>query len=154
VSPEPPARKSFASSLADNAATRILGITIFGAIIGLVCAFLALMFVDLVDYLSEMLRSSPVSRQGSNRGIGDFPVWIAITVPAIGGLITGLIIRFATASHKPQGPPDVIRATQARRGVMSLKEGLASTLRRKAPLVWAAGSQPRLRPHSMRPLPD
>ncbi len=111
------------ATIVDGTAWRILGITVFGALIGLVCAFLALVFVDIVEFLGKLLKSSPEARRGEFK----IPIWIALGVPIAGGLLTGLLIRFATTLKKAQGPPDVIRATQARRGVMDLREGLVST---------------------------
>lgn len=117
----PPA--SIQAKLIDSTAWRIFGITVFGALIGLVCAFLALMFVDFVEYLSHLLKSSPETRANG----ASVSLWFALGIPIAGGLVSGLLIHFGSKSKKPQGPPDVIRATQARRGVMNLREGLVST---------------------------
>lgn len=105
----------------NNAVSRILGITLFGVVIGIVASLAALLFVATIEFVSAQLASTP--NLSSSRTL-----LLIIATPAVGGLITGLLIQYLLPDARPHGPPDLIRAAQAQRGQMSVRHGLVSSL--------------------------
>lgn len=92
--------------------------------VGTVAAFAADGFVYAVIWLNDQFWISPRSRMMA----GDWPWLMAATiaVPAVGGLLVGLITRYAIPGQRPQGPPDVIEAAQRGHGHVPLRGGLAT----------------------------
>lgn len=105
---------------------RLLAVTVFAATIGTVAAGAALLFVEALDYLNDLFLISSRSRM---MAADPFKVTLfTIITPAVGGLIVGLIVQFLIREQSPEGPPDVIRATQARLGRMRIRSGFLSTI--------------------------
>lgn len=51
------------------------------------------------------------------------PFWVILLVPAFGGLLVGLIVRYMMPDQRPQGVADVMEASAFRRGRMSKRAG-------------------------------
>jgi CIC family chloride channel protein len=104
---------------------QIIAISLAGLIVGLVTAFATAGFVELVHYLNEQLFISASSR--ANVPTGELAM-ITIGVLTIGGLIVGLLLRYAVSSKTPLGPADTIFALQLHERLPAPGSGLASTL--------------------------
>lgn len=92
--------------------------------VGTVAALAADSFVSAIVWLNDRFWISPRSRMMA----GDWPWLMAATiaVPAVGGLLVGLLTRYLMPDRRPQGPPDVIEAAQRGHGHVPLKGGLAT----------------------------
>ena len=107
-----------------SAARGAMAVIALGLGVGTVAAFAADAFVWTIIWLNDSFWISPRSRMMA----GDRP-WLAaatIAVPATGGLLVGLLMRYAMPGRRPQGPPDVIEAAQRGHGHVPLRGGLAS----------------------------
>ncbi|GGX77290.1 chloride channel protein [Litchfieldella qijiaojingensis] len=104
---------------------RFLGLVIFGALIGIMAALCAVGFVAAVLWLNDILLISPRSRMMfAHPGI---LVATTIAVPAVGGVIVGLLHR-QIPEHRPHTPADVIAAVQTRHGRLPARAGTLSAL--------------------------
>ncbi len=105
--------------------SRIVFILVFGCVVGAVSSLASIGFITVIDWLNDILLVSPRSRMIA----GDSPwvVFATIAVPAIGGLIVGIIVLFI-ADKRPHGPPDIIRAAQGFGGDVPLKSGVLTAL--------------------------
>jgi len=56
------------------------------------------------------------------------PWWQIVTVPTVGGLIVGLLVRWLMPNKRPEGVADVIEASVLRGGTMSPRVGFAAAL--------------------------
>lgn len=92
---------------------------------GALASLAAIGFVELVAVLNEWLLISPRSRFMAD----DARLLLAATVcvPAIGGLIVGLLHRLIP-ERRSHGPPDVIRAVQGLDGRIPARSGFLSAL--------------------------
>ena len=61
-------------------------------------------------------------------GAADMPWYLLIAVPALGGLIVGLILHRFTADGRVRAVADVIEGAALQRGRVEIREGLASAL--------------------------
>ena len=106
-------------------AARIAWTAALGTVVGALASLAAIGFVDLVALLNEWLLISPRSRfMAEDTG------WLAlatICVPALGGLIVGVVHRYVP-ERRPHGPPDVIRAVQGLDGRIPPRAGFLSAL--------------------------
>ena len=104
---------------------RLVYITLLGVVVGCSVALLAVLFVDLVIWLNDLLVLSPRARI-----LFAHQEWInAITVlvPALGGVIVGFIVRGLPAK-RPYNVPDAIQASQTLDGAMPVKPGILSSI--------------------------
>lgn len=102
-------------------------LALLGTVIGGVVSLLAIGFVESVLWLNDRLLVSPRTRIQHEEN----PFLVAaatVLVPAIGGLVVGLILRYLVAERRPLGPPDTILAVQTRSAPPSVRSGLLSTL--------------------------
>ncbi len=108
-------------------AYRIVVLTILSAIIGVLVSICTIGFVESVFFLNDLLLvSSKIRFQ-----YGDSPVLLSaatVLVPALGGLIVGLLFKFWSESRRNLGPADSIHAVQFRTVPATAKDGLISTL--------------------------
>ena len=108
-----------------SSVVRIVWITVLGVVVGLLASLAAILFVYLIDVLNEWLLISPRSRI-----LFDHPRWLAvatIAVPALGGLVVGLLHRYIPEG-RAHGPPDIVQAVQGMGGKVPLRSGLLSAL--------------------------
>ena len=105
-----------------NMLSRIVRVLVFGIVVGAVTSLLAIGFVEAIKWLNDALFVTAQSRQGippqSNWS------WFLFVLPAIGGLIAGLLI-LLIPDQRPHNPADVIEAAQSGKGV-SAKTGLVT----------------------------
>ncbi len=105
---------------------RLLAVTVFAATIGGVSSAAALLFVQSLDYLNDLFLISSRSRMMESNSIK--VMLFTVAVPAVGGLVVGLIVQFLIRTQTPEGAAEVIRATQARQGSMPVWAGFLSSL--------------------------
>jgi CIC family chloride channel protein len=120
-----------------TAATRWLGnagllvqravfVGVFGLVVGGLASLAATGFVWVVDQLNDAFWVSPRSRMMA----GDWrwlPI-LTVAVPAVGGLLVGLIKKFLVPGGRAHGPPDVIEAAQTGHGVVRVRDGAPAAL--------------------------
>lgn len=102
-------------------------LSLLGTVIGVVVSLCAIGFVEGVVWLNEQLLVSPRTRIQ----YGQRPVLVTsatVLVPALGGLIVGLIVTYLVPEKRPLGPPDTILVVHTRRAPPSIRSGLLSTL--------------------------
>jgi len=103
----------------------MVSISLVGLMIGLTTAFATIGFVELIQYLNDILYVSASSRAG----IEDGRLWlITIASLTIGGLVVGLIMRYGVDQHEPTGPQDTIYAVQLHERLPSPVSGVSSTI--------------------------
>lgn len=104
---------------------RMAAISLVGLISGLITAFATIGFVELVQYLNQVLYVSAASRAE----IGGGRLWlITASVLTIGGLIVGLTMRYGVAGGQQTGPADTIYAVQLHEKLPSPITGVSSTM--------------------------
>ncbi|NBB70324.1 MAG: chloride ion channel [Alphaproteobacteria bacterium] len=107
-------------------AYRIGLVSVVGLGVGGVAALAAIAFVDAVLWLNEALLVSAYARAQYDA----HPRLLnaaTVLVPALGGLVVGLIVRRWVRERRGLGPPDAILIAQTRQPPPTLKSGLAST---------------------------
>jgi CIC family chloride channel protein len=111
--------------LAQQRILQLFKVAFLGVLVGVVAALLANVFVAGIGWLNDVLLISPRSRmmQPDTRWI----VFATLAVPALGGLIVGLLHR-SIAEGRAHGPAEVIAAVQTRRGRLPVKPALLSGL--------------------------
>ena len=110
---------------APDAVMRIVSIAALGAVAGTLASLAAVLFVELVAALNDWLLISPRSRIMADDA--RWPLLATVCVPALGGLVVGLLHRYIP-ERRPHGPPDVIRAVQGLGGRIAPRSGLLSAL--------------------------
>ncbi|TNF86748.1 MAG: CBS domain-containing protein [Gammaproteobacteria bacterium] len=104
---------------------RMAAISLVGLVVGLISAFATIGFVELVNFLNDLLYVSAPSRSGLDSG----KLWLTtIGVLSIGGLIVGLILQFGAEKGVQTGPADTIYALQLQEKLPSPASGVASTV--------------------------
>jgi len=106
---------------------RIVVLALLGTVIGGVVSLCAIGFVECVIWLNEQLLVSPRARIQHEES-PNVVAAATILVPAIGGLVVGLILHFLVPEKRPLGPPDTILSVQTRTSPASVRSGLLSTL--------------------------
>lgn len=105
---------------------RIIALTLMALTLGSLASLAAIAFIEVIDWLSDLLLISPRSRiQFQHPALLSLAT---VLVPTLGGLITGLLIQKFSAEKRPLGPPDAIRAVQLRTPLPSFRSGAVSTL--------------------------
>ena len=108
-----------------NTASRIALIALLGLVVGVITSLAAIGFVELVFALNDRLLIAPRSRFM----VDDSRLLLLATVcvPALGGLIVGVLHRFIP-ERRPHGPPDIIRSVQAMDGRIPARSGFLSAV--------------------------
>ena len=108
-----------------NTAARIASIAVLGLVVGVLTSLAAVAFVELVLLLNEWLLIAPRSRFM----VADTRLLLLATVcvPALGGLVVGLLHRFIP-ERRSHGPPDIIRSVQTMDGRIPTRSGFLSAL--------------------------
>ncbi len=97
-----------------------------GTVIGTIVSLCTIGFVDSILWLNEVLIIAPSVRIQYE----ETPLLLTsltILVPAIGGLIVGLIFKFFSTSKRNLGPADSLIIVQLRKSTVSIKDGIVST---------------------------
>jgi CIC family chloride channel protein len=99
---------------------RTTKVTLLGIVCGCVVALIAVGFVYAVIWLNDILLISPRSRMLA--GNGGLLTIMTLAVPALGGLVAGLLCQ-GIAERRPHGPADAIQSAQSLVGAMPVKSG-------------------------------
>lgn len=104
--------------------SRIARVLVFGVVLGSVAWLFAIGFVDAIKWLNDALFVTARSRDGiaPESGLSMF----LFMLPAIGGLIAGLLITLVP-DKRPHNPADVIEAAQSGKGVSARAGWLTAT---------------------------
>lgn len=103
---------------------RITLIAIFGIVTGIIASLASVLFVEIVDYLSNLFFTSETP-DGSP--IFSWAVISVILVPALGGLAVGLLCNW-NSEKRPLTLVDTIKTTQTMEYVSPLKSGLTTAM--------------------------
>ena len=109
-----------------SALYRIVALALLGTLIGVIVSLLAIGFIEAVQWLNDRLLVSPRTRIQFEQN----PLLVSaatVLVPALGGLIVGLIITRLVDEKRPLGPPDTVLMVQTPARPPSLKGGIASS---------------------------
>jgi CIC family chloride channel protein len=104
---------------------RIVLIATFGILTGVVASLAAILFVAMVELCNSLFWVTGQSRQDATAQSWFFLA--AILVPAVGGLITGLLCH-STSEKRPLTLADTIRSAQTMKFSSPLKNGLTTAL--------------------------
>ena len=110
-----------------NSAYRILVVSLLGIAIGTAASLSAIAFVDTVLWLNQRFLVSPYARIQFEQQprLVDLAT---VLVPAVGGLLVGIVVRWLVKEHRGLGPPDSIIAVQTRKAPPTVASGAGSTL--------------------------
>ena len=106
---------------------RIVVLAVLGSVIGLVVALLALVFLEAISWLNNLLLISPSERFKYVDNLKALNI-ATVLVPTLGGLVVGLVLRYLVDARRPLGPPDTILMVQTHTSGESVRSGLMSTL--------------------------
>jgi CIC family chloride channel protein len=110
-----------------RSAARIAAVSAVGLAVGSLASLAAIAFVDAILWLNDLLLVSAYARveyEGRPLLLGA----ARLAVPALGGLVVGLIVQRLVDERRGLGPPDAILVAQTRQPPPSPRSGLASTL--------------------------
>lgn len=103
-----------------------LVITLLAVLIGAGVGYLAILFLELIDLIQTYMLG--ISGAWLVDYITHMPAWRVILIPAVGGLLVGLLLHHLMPGGKPKGPADVIAACEVHGGHISMREGVLATL--------------------------
>ncbi len=108
-------------------AQRMLILTLCALGIGGAASLAAIALIEAVEWLNRVLLIAPRARvQYEDAGI--IVPLATVCVPAIGGLIVALMLRYLSPLGRPLGPPAVIKSVQFETPLPDLRSGVTSTL--------------------------
>ncbi len=110
-----------------SAAYRIAVVSVLGVAVGAAASLAAIAFVDAVFWLNRLLLVAPYTRIQYEQYPG-LVTAATVAVPAVGGLLVGLLVRNLVAEGRGLGPPDAILAAQTGGRGPGLRSGAGSTL--------------------------
>ncbi|QSP95598.1 chloride channel protein [Marinobacter salinisoli] len=106
---------------------RIAVVTLVAIAVGIASSLAAIAFVEAIHWLNDRLLISPYARVQTDNQPGLVAI-ATLMVPALGGLLVGLITRFLIRERRGLAPPDAILAAQTDGPTPGFRSGLASTL--------------------------
>jgi len=89
--------------------TQIVRLSIVAAILGVLCAFVAVLLIKSIGFITNVSfyhRISFVFTSPTNNHLG----WWVVLIPAFGGLMIGLIARYGSEKIRGHGIPEAIEA--------------------------------------------
>ena len=102
-----------------------------GSIVGILCGFGAVLFHNAIHLIKKTFFDLPAHYWGLETLI-DVHTWystiILILIPAIGGLLVGLMAHYFVSAKKGEGIPNVIDAVASRGGIIKGSVGFLKTL--------------------------
>jgi CIC family chloride channel protein len=108
-------------------AQRMLILTLCALGIGAAASLAAIALIEAVEWLNRVLLIAPRARVQYEDARIIVPL-ATVCVPAIGGLIVALMLRYLSPLGRPLGPPAVIQSVQFETPLPDLRSGLTSTL--------------------------
>lgn len=104
---------------------RMTVLAALGLVVGTVSSFATIGFVELVQWLNQLLYISSESRNQLEPGK---LALVTISVLSFGGLIVGIILHYGVKDRRPLGPTDAIYAVQLRERLPTPIAGILSTI--------------------------
>jgi CIC family chloride channel protein len=95
-------------------------------VVGIVAAFGAVVFREMISFVQAGAFGSPTEHLASLAA--SLPSWHLVLAPALAGLVVGLFVQFALRDRRPLSVPEVIEASAIHGGRMTLRDGLFSAL--------------------------
>ena len=102
----------------------VVAIAILGLAIGAVTSLAAMLFVDVVALLNDLLFVSPASRREVQHPV--LLIFVTVLVPTVAGLVVGALHQFIP-ERRAHAPADIVRAVQGFEGHIPARSGLLST---------------------------
>ena len=105
----------------------ILSLAGLGCAIGIVVSILAIGFLEGIAWMNTEFLIAPHARIQ----LATEPVLLnfaTVLVPAAGGLVVGIMVRYFVSVRRPLGPPDTILVVQTRGTPQPFRSGVMSTL--------------------------
>ncbi|MDX1458556.1 MAG: chloride channel protein [Marinobacter sp.] len=112
---------------AQQAAYRIMVVSVVAVVVGTVASLAAIGFVEALHVLNDRLLISPYARIQMDHQ----PLWVmaaTVLVPALGGLLVGIIVRWGVDERRGLTPADAILVVQTRQAPPRLRSGLVSSM--------------------------
>jgi H+/Cl- antiporter ClcA len=110
-----------------TAEVRLLWIAALAVVIGALCAFVALVLLRLINFFTNLFFFQQFSLQFHEPWQHQLG-WLVILVPAVGGLIIGLMARFGSDRIRGHGIPEAIEAILIGRSRMQPKVAVLKPL--------------------------
>ncbi len=104
---------------------------LLGGIIGLLCGYGAVIYKKAIMAVKHLFFDMPGGIWGKDTLIGSrgwLQMLILILIPAIGGLVVGLLAKYFREAKKGEGIPNVIDSVASRGGVIKGSTGFLKTL--------------------------
>jgi len=101
-------------------------LSILAVLIGVAAAYGSIAFRDLIALLQWGGFGALGGRLTTQ--VAHLPWWQVLLVPALGGLVVGLLVRLFQQGGRPHGVADVMEAGALRDGHISIKEGAVAAL--------------------------
>ncbi len=104
---------------------------ILGGIVGVLCGFGAVLFHESINLIKELFFDKPGGFWGLPTLLGSktwYSIIILILIPAIGGLIVGVMAHYFEGAKKGEGIPNVIDAVASRGGVIKGSVGILKAI--------------------------
>jgi H+/Cl- antiporter ClcA len=109
------------------ASARLLRIAVIAAVIGMLSTLTAYCLLRLISFFTNLFFYQKVSLESSSPANNTLGLWV-IVIPAIGGLIIGLIARYGTEKIRGHGIPEAIEAILFGKSKMSPKVAVLKPL--------------------------
>ena len=103
-----------------NVATRVLSILLFGVAVGVTGSFLAVAFVEVIDWISDQLTERDAANVGSFHPVTMF-------APMVAGLVTGGLL-WLSKRPQPYSVTDLIYSVQSRQNQLPGRVGILHTI--------------------------
>lgn len=111
---------------ANWSAYRMAALSAVGLVVGAIAALLAIAFVDLIGLMNAVLLIAPHARVQMDDSSGVLTA-ATVLVPALGGVVVGLIVQSLVDERRALGPPDTILTVQTGGLPPRIRSGIAST---------------------------
>jgi CIC family chloride channel protein len=103
-----------------------LWLSVLALAVGAVAGFGGVMLRELIDLLQHGFLGFPSENLSSM--VASLPAWRVVLAPTVGGLVVGLLVKFALRDQRPHGVAEVIEASAIHGGRMTLADGMLSAL--------------------------
>jgi CIC family chloride channel protein len=103
-----------------------LRLSVLALAVGAVAGFGGVLLRELIDLVQ--LGFSGFSSENAASVVASLPAWRVVLAPTVGGLVVGLLVKFALRDQRPHGVAEVIEASAIHGGRMTLADGMLSAL--------------------------
>jgi CIC family chloride channel protein len=106
---------------------RLLFISALAVVIGVLCAYVAVLLLDAIAFFTNLFFYQTISLQAASPAANTLGLWVII-VPVVGGLIIGLMARYGSDRIRGHGIPEAIEAILIGRSRMQPKVAVLKPL--------------------------